>query len=112
MADPVIAPYGSWRSPISATLAASSSVSLGQLEVSGDDVYWLEGRPQEGGRYVVVRRAADGTISDVTPAEFNARTRVHEYGGGAYFVSGTTVYFSNFDDQRLYRQDLGHDPVA
>jgi len=112
MADPVIAPYGSWRSPISATLVASSSVSLGQLTVAGDDVFWLEGRPNEGGRYVVVRRAADGSVSDFTPPGFNARTRVHEYGGGAYFVHGTSVFFSNYDDQKLYRQELGQDPVA
>ncbi len=111
MADPTTAPYGSWRSPITSDLVASSAISLSQLTVSGDDVYWLEGRPSEGGRYVVVRRAADGSISDVTPPGLNARTRAHEYGGGAYFVSGPTVYFSNFVDQRLYRQDSGDDPV-
>lgn len=86
-------------------------MSLSLLEVCGEDVYWLEGRPTEGGRYVVVRRSADGSIADVTPQGFNARTRVHEYGGGSYFVSSSTVYFSNFSDQRLYRQDSGDDPI-
>jgi dipeptidyl aminopeptidase/acylaminoacyl peptidase len=111
MAAPASAPFGSWRSPISSELAASSAMSLSQLTVSGDDVYWLEGRPSEGGRYVIVRRSADRTIGDVTPPGLNARTRVHEYGGGSYFVSGSTVYFSNFSDQRLYRQDSGDDPI-
>ncbi len=111
MADSSTAPYGSWRSPISSSLVASSATNLSQLTVVRDDVYWLEGRPSEGGRYVVVHRAADGTITDVTPPGFNARTRVHEYGGGSYFVSGNAVYFSNFGDQRLYRQDSGDDPI-
>ncbi len=112
MAEPTTAPYGSWRSPISAELASSSGVKLGELVLSGNDVYWLEGRPKERGRYVIVRRTPDGTTADVTPAGFNARTRVHEYGGGTYFVHGSTVYFSNWDDQRLYRQEIGADPVA
>ena len=61
--------------------------------MDGDDIYWLEGRPTEGGRNALVRRAADGTIADVTPREFNVRTRVHEYGGGAYAVADGVVYF-------------------
>ncbi|MGA7668894.1 MAG: S9 family peptidase [Nitrolancea sp.] len=111
MAEPKTAPYGSWESPISSDLAVSSSRSLAELTVVGSDVYWLEGRPSEGGRYVIVRRSPDGTIADVTPDGFNSRTRVHEYGGGSFFVSGNTVYFSNFADQRLYRQDSGDDPI-
>ena len=111
MTETTFAPYGSWDSPISSDLAASSAKSLGQLTVAGNDVYWLEGRPSEGGRYVIVRRSPDGTIADVTPEGLNARTRAHEYGGGSFFVSGTTVYFSNYADQRLYRQDSGDDPI-
>ena len=65
---------------------------------------WLEGRPQEQGRYVVVRADADGRPTDVTPPPYNARTRVHEYGGGSWTVRDGTVYFSNFADGRLYRQ--------
>jgi dipeptidyl aminopeptidase/acylaminoacyl peptidase len=71
----------------------------------GDDLYWSELRPSEAGRIVVCQRSADGTVSDVTPADFNARTRVHEYGGGHFAVSAGTVWFTNFADQRLYRQD-------
>jgi dipeptidyl aminopeptidase/acylaminoacyl peptidase len=80
----------------------------------GDDLYWSELRPYEAGRIVVCRRAADGSISDVTPQGFNARSRVHEYGGGHFAVSGGTVWFTNFQDQRLYRQerDGGPEPIT
>ena len=101
------APYGTWRSPISAAMVATAGVALGWVQASGADVYWIEMRPTEGGRYVIVRRAADGTMTDVTPPGFNVRTLVHEYGGGAYALHGSSVYFSNFDDQRLYRQEAG-----
>jgi dipeptidyl aminopeptidase/acylaminoacyl peptidase len=77
----------------------------------GDDVYWSELRPYEAGRIVVCRRGADGAIADVTPPGFNARSRVHEYGGGHFAVSDGTVWFTNFNDQRLYRQERGGEPV-
>lgn len=104
------APYGSWKSPITPDLIVAGSIGLGQIVVDGDDLYWSEGRPTEGGRTVVVRRTPDGQIADVTPAPFNVRTRVHEYGGGSYTVADGVVYFSNFADQRLYRQKPGADP--
>ncbi len=110
MTHPQIAPYGSWRSPITAALVAASGVSLSDSALDGDDIYWLEGRPAEGGRVVVVRRSADGAIADVTPPGFNVRTRVHEYGGAPYTVDGGTVYFCNFADQRIYRQRPGTAP--
>lgn len=104
------APYGSWRSPITAELLLAGSVGLGQLAVDGDAVYWTESRPQEGGRSVLVRwTAADGRL-DVTPAPLNVRTRVHEYGGGAYSVRPGEIIFANFADQRLYRQAPGAEP--
>ena len=102
-----IAPYGTWRSPISASLVATAGIALGWVQASGEDVYWVEMRPTEGGRYVIVRRTPDGQMSDVTPPGFNARTLVHEYGGGAYTLSGSTAFFSNFDDQRMYRLEAG-----
>jgi dipeptidyl aminopeptidase/acylaminoacyl peptidase len=107
------APFGSWRSPITGDLVATAGVGLGWLLTSGGDVVWTETRPREDGRYVVVRRRPDGTVADVTPPGFSARTLVHEYGGGAAIVhanaAGATVWFSNFADQRLYRQDLSND---
>src|SRR5262252_8205162 len=111
MAPPTITPYGSWKSPIDADLVASAGVGLQQLRIDGEDIYWIESRPHEGGRKVVVRRIPDGTLEDVTPLPFNARTRVHEYGGGDYVVHDGTVYFSNFADQQLYRNRPGENPL-
>src|SRR5215203_681495 len=108
----VIAPFGSWPSPLSAARVTAGALRLDQIQIDGDDVYWIEGRASEGGRHVIVKRAADGTIDDVTPPGFNVRTRVHEYGGGAYTVDEGTIYFSNFADQRIYRQQPGKAPVA
>ncbi len=104
------APHGAWKSPITPDLVAAAALSFGQIAVDGGDIYWMEHRPTEGGRHVIVRRAATGTIADVTPPPFNARTRVHEYGGGAFAVHDGVVYFSNFADQRLYRRRLGRSP--
>jgi dipeptidyl aminopeptidase/acylaminoacyl peptidase len=112
MVHQTVAPYGSWRSPITASLIASGAVPLGQVETEGDHVYWLEGRPREGGRSVLVRWSPDGAKRELTPSDFNVRTRVHEYGGGSYLVHRSTVYFSNFADQRLYRQDWNGEPRA
>ena len=105
-----IAPYGSWKSPITAELIASGTIGLGQIALDGDDTYWVEMRPSEGGRSTVVRRTSDGQTSDVTHAPFNVRTRVHEYGGGAFCVAQGTVYFANFSDGRLYRQPSSEAP--
>ncbi|MDY7007088.1 MAG: S9 family peptidase [Cyanobacteriota bacterium] len=99
-----IAPYGSWKSPITADLIVAGTIGLSSLAIDGEDVYWIEGRPSEGGRNVIVRNTPDGQTTDFTPLPFNVRTRVHEYGGGAFLVTDGTIYFSNFADQRLYRQ--------
>jgi dienelactone hydrolase len=103
---------GTWKSPISAAMVASAGISLHSLALDAGVVWWLEGRPAENGRVVLVRMEPDGDPTDVTPDGFNVRTMVHEYGGGAYCLRGDTVYFSNFDDQRLYRQEPGAAPVA
>jgi hypothetical protein len=81
-----LAPHGTWLSPITPALAAAGAVRIGGLCLDGGDVYWVEGRPAEQGRNVIVRRRADGRVDDVTPAGFNVRSRVHEYGGGAFTV--------------------------
>ena len=103
--SPKIAPYGSWKSPITSDLIVEGSVGLSQPFFDGDDIYWLEMRPKEAGRNVIVRRSADGVCTDVNQPPLNARTRVHEYGGGDYLISQGIAYFSNFSDQRLYRQE-------
>lgn len=97
-------PFGSWKSPITAELIVSESIGLSSLALDGETIYWIEMRPAEKGRYVLVQRTPDGQISDVTQPDCNVRTRVHEYGGGAYAVKGGIVYFSNFADQRIYGQ--------
>ncbi|MEA3075270.1 MAG: hypothetical protein QOF60_178 [Actinomycetota bacterium] len=102
------APYGSWRSPITAALLVEQAVGLSQVVVDGADVYWNESRPSEGGRMVIVRSPG----VDVLPAGFSARTLVHEYGGQSYAVRDGVIWFSNFADQRLYRLEPGGDPVA
>src|SRR5262245_64635815 len=104
-------PYGSWKSPVTSDLIVAGTVGLGQIALDGDDIFWIEMRPTEKGRYVVVRRTPDGRTSDVTPSPFNARTRVHEYGGGAFTVVDGVIYFSNFADQRLYRQEIDGEPL-
>ena len=106
------APYGTWKSPLTAARVTAGVAPASIIVLDGDDVYWVEGRASEGGRNVIVRRTPDGRISDVTPPGFNVRSRVHEYGGAAYTVHRGTVYFSNFADQRLYRQAPGGAPAA
>lgn len=102
--------YGSWPSPISIEMAVASALSLREVRLDGDDVYWTEGRPDEGGRQVIVRwNQADGAV-DVTPPPFNARTMAHEYGGGWYTVDRGTLYFVNLSDGRIYRQPRGGVP--
>lgn len=101
------ATYGSWQSPITADFIVGGVIGLGTPIVDGEDIYWLESRPTEGGRSVLVCNG-----EDAIPAGFNVRTRVHEYGGGAYCVHSKTVYFVNFADQRLYRILPGEDPKA
>jgi dipeptidyl aminopeptidase/acylaminoacyl peptidase len=112
MAGAQLASYGSWKSPIAAGVVAGGEIGLEQVKIDGEDVYWIERRPQEGGRKVVVRYPPNETMVDVTPMPFNARTRVHEYGGGDFAVLGGTVVFANFADQRLYSQRAGGQPKA
>jgi len=113
---PTTAPYGSWKSPITTDLILSGAIGLGQVVLDDEDIYWLEIRPSEGGRMVIVKQSPETDTEpqpepvDVTPEPFSVRTRVHEYGGGAYLVNDSVVYFSNFSDQRLYRQDPGEEP--
>jgi dipeptidyl aminopeptidase/acylaminoacyl peptidase len=105
-----VAPYGSWKSPLTLDRLLEEVVGLAYPLVEGDTIYWTEGRPAERGRVVIVRRKPDGTVSDVFGPDHHARTRVHEYGGLCYAVHGGTVYFSNFADQRLYRVRPGEEP--
>ncbi|MFE4496184.1 prolyl oligopeptidase family serine peptidase [Streptomyces niveus] len=104
---PQIAPYGSWPSPIDAALAASHDGRPDNVATVGDEVWWTEPRPDEGGRRVLVRLRPDGREESVLPAPWNVRTRVIEYGGrpwaGTVRPDGSLlVVFAHFPDQRLY----------
>jgi dipeptidyl aminopeptidase/acylaminoacyl peptidase len=107
----VTAPYGGWSSPISAEMLATGGVFLGQTWLEDGVAYWIEARPSEGGRNVLVKGDPFTSPVDLTPTGFNVRTMAHEYGGGSYAVHRGTIFFSNFDDQRLYRQDPGGAPT-
>ncbi|GET42140.1 S9 family peptidase [Microseira wollei] len=110
MTQPQVAPTGAWKSPITSDLIVSETIGLGAARLDGQYIYWVEMRPTEGGRNVIVRRTPDGKISDVTPSGFNVRTRVHEYGCGSFVIADGIIYFSNFADQRLYKQSLNTEP--
>ena len=111
---PTVAPYGSWTSPFDAASVASSGRRLAAPTISPDGaVWWAEGRPDEGGRVVLMRRPPGGEPETVTPEGVNVRTRVHEYGGGAWHLAAPDlVLFVDFGSQRLHRQRLGEEPVA
>ncbi len=98
--------YGSWRTPVTSAVVVESAVGLSDVQVDGADVIWAESRPNEGGRTQLVRRRADGTTTDLLPEGQSARTSVHEYGDGAWWVRDGVVWFAAWDDQRLYRLDV------
>ena len=105
-------PYGSWLSPIIAELIVAESIGLSGVQLDSTNIFWLESRPQEQGRNVLVRHRAGSAPLEVVPREFNVRTRVHEYGGAAAVVRDGTTCFSHMADQRLYRQTQDAAPVA
>jgi dipeptidyl aminopeptidase/acylaminoacyl peptidase len=112
MTTPVQLPCGSWPTPITASLVIDQASKLGTVALDGDVVFWSELRPHEGGRVKIVRLEPGGKPTDVLPAEANARTAVHEYGGGAWWVRNGTVWYVDWSDQRLRRIEPGADPVV
>ena len=108
-----VLPYGSWPSPITAEALVAGSVRVGEVRVDGADVWWSEQRPAEGGRTQLVRRSSDGRLHDRFPPPdpdagvraWDARSRVGEYGGGAWAVHDGVVVFVDGADQRLHRVD-------
>ena len=101
-----IAPFGSWESPVTTEMLTAGALRFDELDVDGDDLYWVESRPDEQGRYAAMRCSSSGEISEVTTSDYSARTLVHEYGGGSFAISSGVGYFSNFSDQRLYRRPV------
>ena len=112
MKQPLVAPYGSWKSPVSLDMVAHGMVRLLRIVLDGPDTYWAEVRPAEEGRTVIVKRTPDGEVGDVTPPGFSSVSMVNEYGTRSFTVAAGVVYFSNGDDQRVYRQLPGEPPVS
>ena len=111
-AEQQVSSYGTWRSPITARMLTERVIGIAELEVTADGLYWLEARPQENGRQVAIHRTIEGNLVELTPHPYNARTRVHEYGGGALRPSDGVVFFTNFEDQQVYKIAYGAEPVA
>ena len=110
MSQPKIASYGGWKSPITSDLIVSQSIGVSSPQFDGENIYWLESRPSEKGRSTIVKLGKNGEHEDIIAPPFNVRTRVHEYGGGAFLVDRGIVYFSNYVDQRIYVQAPGETP--
>ena len=111
MNKPLVAPYGSWQSPVSLEMVAHGTINLVRIALDGPDTYWAEVRPEEEGRTVIVRRSPDGGLQDVTPPGYSVGSMVNEYGARSFMVAHGVVYFSNFEDQRVYCHRPGEDPV-
>ena len=99
-----VAAFGSWKSPITSDLIVSKTIGIDNLAIDRHNIYWLEKRPQEKGRSLIVGYFTDGSTQDITPEAFSVRSKIHEYGGGAYTIKENTIYFSNYADGRIYRQ--------
>ena len=107
------AAYGSWLTPLTSQRLVAAATRVGELAVAGDGaLWWSESRPSEGGRVVLVRRSPEGQLTDLVPAGINVRTRVHEYGGGAWWLVDDEAWFADFADQRLYRVTPGTEPAT
>lgn len=104
------ASFGAWKSPITADAILAGSIGLGAVALDQGQIYGLESRPTEKGRSVLVQYHADGSQTDLTPAPFNVRTRVHEYGGGSFLIVKGAIYFSHFVDQQIYWQTADQEP--
>jgi dipeptidyl aminopeptidase/acylaminoacyl peptidase len=110
MTQTQIVNFGAWKSPITSDLIVAGTIGLGTVALDQNNIYWLEARPQEKGRNVIVKQDLSGNNQDITPTLFNVRTRVHEYGGGAFLVENEIIYFVNFADQRIYLQTPNSEP--
>ena len=110
-ASSAVTPYGLWPSPIDGEQVARQATAYDAVHTSGEAVYWLETRPSQDGRAVVVRWTEDTGAADAVPAGFDVGSRVHEYGGGAYLPAGRTLFACSRGDQRLYRIDGQRSPA-
>ena len=107
-----VKPYGSWDSPISAASLVEGVTGITGIKLEGSDIWWAESRPDEGGRVAVVCQRNARSPVEVTPVNSNVRTRVHEYGGGAWWVHESTLFYVEFSDQRLRKITEGNSPIS
>lgn len=105
-------PYGAWKSPITAGMVASAGARFGDVQIDGEDLYWIESRPDQGGRNTIMRYIPGSGVAEILPQPWNARSTAHEYGGGAMLAHGGIIYFSHFGDQQIYRFAPGKSPEA
>lgn len=112
MSDLHTAPYGTWESPIEAAMVAENTIGFQDLVLDDEVMYWSEMRPSEQGRYVIIKQSNNSPPEDILPKDFNARTRVHEYGGSAFTVKNSVIYFVNYQDQRIYELKPDQKPRA
>lgn len=110
MGERKVAPYGSWNSPFKAADIASGTLRISEPTFDGEDLYWLEGRPTDGGKQALVRKSKNGELADVSPKGFNVRNSVNEYGGAPYLARSGKIFCSNFSDQVVYQ--INTDPNA
>lgn len=100
------AAYGTWTSSLTGEFVAANSVKMGEPQWLGESLFWLETRPEEKGRQTILQRTADGTVHEILPNSWSARTRIHEYGGGSFVATPDALYFVNGEDQQIYRLNL------
>lgn len=110
MNTPQMASCGSWKSPITSDLIVDQTVGIGSLAVNQGSIYWLEKRPQEQGRNLLIGYSNPEEVKIFTPAPLSVRSKIHEYGGGAFVVDENTIYFSNYQDGKIYQQVIGTQP--
>ena len=110
MNKPQVAAFGSWKSPITSDLIVSKTVGIGSIVLDRQNIFWLEKRPQEQGRNLIVGHFPKRGTEDITPSPFSVRSKIHEYGGGAFTIEQNTIYFSNYADGRIYQQVIGTKP--
>ncbi len=114
MKRPQVAPFGSWKSPITSDLIVDQTIGIGSIAINNENIYWLEKRPQEQGRNLIVgyfkQKEIEHISQNITPFPLSVRSKIHEYGGGAFAVEKDQVYFSNYQDGRIYQQIIGRQP--
>ena len=108
----LVTPYGAWKSPVTLEMVGHGTIGLLRIALDGPDTYWAEIRHDEDGRTIITKRTPDGEVQDVTPPGYSSVSKMNEYGTRSFVVADEVIYFSNDEDQHVYRQRPGTLPVA